>query len=91
VDHLLHHDEYMLLADFQSYVDCQDKISEAYLDQERWSRMSILNVARSGFFSSDRAIKEYCDEIWKVQPVRIDLSDLSSEDFQFKRANALAD
>jgi starch phosphorylase len=53
--------------------------------------MSILNVARSGFFSSDRAIKEYCEEIWKVQPVRIDLSDLSSEDFQFKRANALAD
>jgi len=91
VEHLLHHDEYMLLADFQSYIDCQDKVSEAYLDQERWSRMSILNVARSGFFSSDRAIKEYCDEIWKVQPVRIDLSDLSSEDFQFKRANALAD
>jgi hypothetical protein len=49
----------------------------AYLDPERWSRMSILNVARSGFFSADRAIREYCDEIWKVEPVRIELSDLS--------------
>ena len=88
VDHLLNHDEYMLLADFQSYVDCQEKVSEAYLDYERWSRMSILNVARSGFFSSDRAIQEYCEDIWRVEPVRIELTDLSEEDMQFKRATA---
>ncbi|MCB1965736.1 MAG: glycogen/starch/alpha-glucan phosphorylase, partial [Candidatus Accumulibacter sp.] len=88
VDHLLNHDEYMLLADFQSYVDCQERVSEAYLDYERWSRMSILNVARSGFFSSDRAIQEYCDDIWRVEPVRIELTDLSEEDMQFKRATA---
>jgi starch phosphorylase len=50
--------------------------------------MSILNVARSGFFSSDRAIQEYCDEIWKVRPVRIELRDLSDEDMKFKRAAA---
>jgi starch phosphorylase len=91
VDHLLNYDEYMLLADFQAYIDCQNRVSEAYLDSDRWSRMSILNVARSGFFSSDRAIREYCNEIWKVQPVRIDLRDLSEQDLEFKRASALAD
>lgn len=86
VDHLLHHDDYMLLADFQSYIDCQNRVSDAYLDADRWSRMSILNVARSGFFSSDRAIKEYCDDIWKVAPVRIDLRDLLPDELEFKRA-----
>ncbi|WP_300454247.1 glycogen/starch/alpha-glucan phosphorylase [Accumulibacter sp.] len=86
VDHLLSHDEYMLLADFQAYVDCQARVSRAYLDPEHWSRMSILNVARSGFFSSDRAIREYCDEIWKVKPVRIELTELSAEDMRFARA-----
>ncbi len=72
VDSLLSHDEYMLLADYPSYVECQRKVSEAYLDKERWTRMSILNVARMGKFSSDRAIREYCQEIWNVQPVVID-------------------
>jgi starch phosphorylase len=91
VDNLLNHDEYMLLADFQSYIDCQERVSATYLDQDRWSRMSILNVARSGFFSSDRAIREYCEDIWKVQPVRIELRDLSSEDLEFKRAASSAD
>ncbi|WP_300335928.1 glycogen/starch/alpha-glucan phosphorylase [Accumulibacter sp.] len=91
VDHLLHHDDYMLLADFQSYIECQERVSEAYLDYERWSRMSIINVARSGFFSSDRAIQEYCTEIWKVQPVRIELSELSAQDMQFKRFAAGSD
>ena len=88
IDHLLNHDEYMLLADFQSYIDCQARVSAAYLDREQWSRMSILNVARSGFFSSDRAIREYCEEIWKVKPVRIELTELSAEDMQFRRATA---
>ena len=88
IDHLLNHDEYMLLADFQSYIDCQARVSAAYLDREQWSRMSILNVARSGFFSSDRAIREYCEEIWKVKPVRIALTELSAEDMQFRRATA---
>lgn len=73
VDDLLSHDPYMLLADFQSYVDCQDEVGQAYRDKEHWSRMSILNTARSGAFSSDRTIAQYCDEIWKVEPVRIRL------------------
>ncbi len=69
VDELLYQDQYMLLADYQSYIDCQDKVSETWRDQDLWTRMSILNVARIGKFSSDRAIKEYCKDIWKVKPV----------------------
>ncbi len=71
IDGLLFQDPYLLLADFQSYVDCQAKVSEAYRDTERWTRMSILNTARSGKFSSDRTIREYCIDIWDVQPVPI--------------------
>jgi starch phosphorylase len=63
---LLDHDEYMLFADFQSYVDCQARVSEVYADMERWSRMSILNTARSGKFSSDRAIRDYARLVWHV-------------------------
>ena len=73
VDSLMYHDEYMLLADYQAYSDCQEKVSAAYQDKERWITMSILNAARSGKFSSDRTIKEYCDEIWNVSPVKVEL------------------
>jgi starch phosphorylase len=69
VDSLLGSDEYLLMADYQSYVDCQQKVSRAYLDQEHWSRMSILNTARMGKFSSDRSIREYARNIWHVEPV----------------------
>jgi starch phosphorylase len=71
VENLLHHDPYMLCADFQSYIDCQTAVDEAYLDAEHWTRMSILNTARSGKFSSDRSIREYSEEIWRVKPVPI--------------------
>jgi starch phosphorylase len=66
LDSLLDHDSYLLLADYESYVHCQDQVAEAYRDQEAWSRMSILNVARMGAFSSDRAIDEYCRKIWGI-------------------------
>jgi glycogen phosphorylase len=69
VDNLLEHDPFMLLADYQAYVDAQDKVSAAYLDPERWVRMSILNVARMGQFSSDRSIREYCQRIWHIEPL----------------------
>ncbi len=69
VDNLLDHDPFMLLADYQSYIDCQYRVSSAYRDQEQWVRMSILNVARMGKFSSDRSIREYCDNIWKIKPI----------------------
>ena len=71
VDSLLHHDEYLLLADFASYVDCSEKAAAAYRDQDEWTRMSILNTARCGFFSSDRSMREYCQDIWNVKPVPV--------------------
>ncbi|MDR3395346.1 MAG: glycogen/starch/alpha-glucan phosphorylase [Parasulfuritortus sp.] len=74
IDNLLYHDPYLLLADYQSYVDCQGQVSEAYRDKESWARMSILNTARSGKFSSDRTIRDYCNDIWKVDPMRVALS-----------------
>ncbi len=73
VDSLLLSDEYMLLADYRSYVDCQDLVGKTYLDREKWTKMSILNTARMGKFSSDRSISEYCEQVWKAKPVPVKL------------------
>jgi len=70
IDSLLEHDPYLVLHDFQSYVECQQKVSDAYNDKEHWIKMSILNVARMGKFSSDRSIREYCEKIWHVKPLQ---------------------
>jgi starch phosphorylase len=78
LDELIHYDPYLLLADFDSYVDCQTRVDAAYRDTERWTRMSILNTARSGVFSSDRSVRDYASEIWKVGSVPVRL--LSRED-----------
>jgi starch phosphorylase len=72
VDSLLTRDDYMLLADYQGYVECQQRVSDAYSDRNAWTRMSILNTARVGHFSSDRSIREYCRDIWKVRPIVAD-------------------
>ncbi|KAA5541858.1 glycogen/starch/alpha-glucan phosphorylase [Roseiconus nitratireducens] len=69
VDSLLDHDEYLVLADYRAYVDCCERACQAYLDPDRWTRMSILNTARCGFFSSDRVIGQYCEDIWNLKPV----------------------
>jgi starch phosphorylase len=69
VDDLLHHDPFLVLADYRAYVDAQAEVERAWRDDERWTRASILNTARSGRFSSDRSIYEYCRDIWKVEPV----------------------
>ena len=71
VDNLLNCDEYLLLADYQSYIECQDRISSAYRNKEKWTEMSILNVARMGQFSSDRSIREYCEKIWKTKAMPV--------------------
>jgi len=73
VNSLLGCDPFMLLADFASYVECQDRVGAAYQDAEDWTRKSILNTARIGYFSSDRAVREYCELIWRVRPESIDL------------------
>jgi starch phosphorylase len=73
VETLLKYDPYMLFADYQSYVDCQDQVSKAYQETENWVRMSILNTARMGKFSSDRAIQEYAETVWHVKPVKVEL------------------
>jgi starch phosphorylase len=67
-------DHFLLLADYASYVQCQDRIAALYRDSDAWSRMAILNVAAMGKFSSDRTIREYAQEIWRTRPVRIDLN-----------------
>jgi starch phosphorylase len=69
VEALLTRDDYMLLADYQAYVDCQERVSDAYRDRTAWTRMSILNSARVGRFSSDRSIRDYCRDIWGVAPM----------------------
>lgn len=74
VESLLARDDYLLLADYRAYVDCQERVSRAYRDQRNWTRMSILNVARMGYFSSDRAIRDYCRAIWHVKPVPVDMA-----------------
>jgi len=75
VDNLLNHDPYLLLGDFQSYVDCQERVSHCWQNQADWDRKSVLNVARISRFSSDRAIREYAEDIWRVQPLEVGLAD----------------
>ena len=69
LDSLIYNDPYLLLADYKSFVECQDRVGIAFQDPAHWTRMSILNTARMGKFSSDRAIREYNERIWKVKPL----------------------
>ena len=69
VDDLLHRDPFLVLADFRAYADCQRRVEDRWQKPDSWVRSSILNTARAGRFSSDRAIREYAREIWNVAPV----------------------
>ena len=73
VDNLRNSDPFLVLADYADYIACQERVNAAWQDVEHWTRMSILNTARAGKFSSDRAVREYCDIIWSAKPVRIAL------------------
>jgi starch phosphorylase len=73
LDSLMHHDPFYVCADFEAYAACQQKVSNAFRNEEKWARMSILNTARMGWFSSDRSIREYCDDIWGLSPVTVQL------------------
>jgi starch phosphorylase len=68
---LLDWDEYMALADYRAYVQAQDAVERTWLDGDRWTRMSVLNTARSGYFSSDRTIRDYMRDVWRVTPVPV--------------------
>ena len=71
VDSLMNRDQYLLFADFQLYYDCQQRVAQAYKDQDNWTKMAIINVANTGKFSSDRTIKEYAEDIWDIKETKI--------------------
>ena len=73
LENLTGRDPYFVLVDFQDYLRAQDQVSQAWADRQRWNRMSLLNTARTGFFSSDRSIRDYAERIWRAEafPVTI--------------------
>jgi len=72
ISSILDWDEYLVLADYRSYIDCHDRaVGKAWADEDQWTRMSILNTARSGYFSSDRTVRGYCRNIWHIEPVPV--------------------
>ncbi len=91
VNSLLYDDPYMVLGDYQAYVDCQQQVGEVFQDQEQWTRMAILNVSRMGKFSSDRSIGEYCRKIWDVKPfpVTLKVQRLPEEGIKFPRRDRI--
>ena len=81
INSLTGEDPYFVMADFDHYLQAQDQVNTSWHNKEEWNRMSLLNTARSGFFSSDRSIKEYCESIWKVNPLPVEITcDVANRD-----------
>ncbi|HEY5814695.1 MAG TPA: glycogen/starch/alpha-glucan phosphorylase, partial [Terrimicrobiaceae bacterium] len=70
-DNLFYSDPFLCLPDFDSYSQCQQKVNFAFQEKSQWAKKAILNTARVGKFSSDRAIREYARDIWKIEPVKV--------------------
>ena len=66
IDNLINHDPFCVCADFSDYLDAHDRVMSAWKEPDRWKKMSLINIARSGFFSSDRSIRDYCTKIWGI-------------------------
>ena len=76
-DHFVYSDDFFVLADYKSYVQCQERVSNTWKNAEQWAEMSIINVSRMGYFSSDRSIEEYSNFIWKIKPFDVDIKKLT--------------
>ena len=70
-NNLIYSDNYFILKDFDSYIQAQEKINELYKDQAKWTRMSIINIAKSGYFTTDRTMRQYNEDIWHVKPYEL--------------------
>ncbi|MBQ9986864.1 MAG: glycogen/starch/alpha-glucan phosphorylase, partial [Erysipelotrichales bacterium] len=68
---MYHNDEYFLLADFRAYVAAQRRVAERYQDRYGWAKMCLVNIAKSGYFSTDRTITQYAEEIWHLEKVKV--------------------
>jgi starch phosphorylase len=71
VDDLLLRDPFLALADYQAYLECQQQVSALWRQPQAWMRKCILNTSRMGKFSSDRSIRDYCEQVWKVKPLTV--------------------
>ncbi len=76
-DHLIYSDDYFVLADYESYIQCQENVSNTWNKPNEWAKMAIINTSRMGYFSSDRSIEEYCNILWNVKPFAVDIEKLT--------------
>lgn len=77
VDHLIYSDDYFVLADYDSYIQCQESVSKTWKNTNEWTKMAIINTSRMGYFSSDRSIEEYCNILWNVKPFAVNIENMT--------------